>query len=293
MEPDLDLRDLSVFLAVARAGSFGRAANELTVTQPAVSERIRHLERVTGRPLFERTTRGATPTAAGEQLIPYAERCLAVAAEALEATRRADDVPQFVIAVHSTFAPRVVPTVLGALRSLPRRVVVRDAHSHEVRALVLDGVANVGFTVPAPAVPGLRRTALPPDPVVSVVANDHPLSRRRGVDLAALRDSVLAVNAWGDGTDRFVARLKHAGIDDRHVRYCADAATAATLARDHGHVAFVGRAAVQSDIDHGLLRQVPIKALSGWHIRLDLVHRTADKNDPAIRTIRDASLTLK
>jgi DNA-binding transcriptional LysR family regulator len=291
MEPDLDLRDLSVFLAVARAGSFGRAATELTVTQPAVSERIRHLERVTSRPLFERTSRGAILTSAGEQLVPYAERCLALAAEALEATQRADDLPQFVIAVHSTFASRVVPTALAALRELPRRVVVRDAHSHEVRALVLDRVADVGFSVAAPTTSGLIRRSLPPDPVVALTAPDHPVARRRIVDIAALRDCVLAINRWGDGAERFVDRLQQAGIDDRQVRYCADAATAVTLARDHAHVAFVGRAAAESDLAHDLLRQVPIKSLSGWQIRLDFVHRTAQKNDLAIRTIAAAVAT--
>ena len=76
----LDLRDLEVFLAVERQGSFSRAASELLVSQPAVSERIRHLERVVGTEVFERTTRGASLTPAGEQLLPFAKRCAAIAA---------------------------------------------------------------------------------------------------------------------------------------------------------------------------------------------------------------------
>src|SRR3954453_4401174 len=109
----LDLRDLEVFLAVVRQGSFGRAATELIVTQPAVSDRIRHLERVVGTEVFERTARGAVLTAAGEHLVPYAERCTALAAEAVETMQSGEHFPRFVIAVHSTFAPRIVPVVLG------------------------------------------------------------------------------------------------------------------------------------------------------------------------------------
>ena len=161
----LDLRDLEVFLAVARRGSFGRAAGELLVSQPAVSERIRHLERVVGTPVFERTTRGATLTPAGEQLLPFAQRCAAIAAEAVEAVQQGERHPRLVIAVHSTFAPRVLPLVLGALAHTPRRVAVRDAHSHEVEALVLDGVADIGFAIPGVARRGLRRLSLAPDPV--------------------------------------------------------------------------------------------------------------------------------
>src|SRR6478752_5141938 len=107
----LDLRDLEVFLAVVRHGSFGRAAASLIVTQPAVSDRIRHLERVVGTDVFERTARGAVLTAAGEQLLPYAERCTALAAEAEAAIRDGEHFPRFVIAVHSTFAHRTVPMV--------------------------------------------------------------------------------------------------------------------------------------------------------------------------------------
>src|SRR5262249_40064170 len=157
---DLDLRDLAVFLAVERQGSFGRAAGELFVSQPAVSERIRHLERVVGRPVFERSARGGALTPTGEALLPYARRRVAPAGEALEHTRAAGGVPRFVIAVHSTFAPRVVPNVLGALRDLPRRVAVRDAHSEDVVTFVADGGADVGFAIPGPRARGLVRVPL-------------------------------------------------------------------------------------------------------------------------------------
>src|SRR5258708_29887278 len=161
----LDIRDLEVFLAVVRTGSFGRAAAALIVTQPAVSDRIRHLERVVGTEVFERTARGAVLTSAGEQLLPYAERCTALATEAVETIQAGEHFPRFVVAVHSTFAQRVVPMVLGALVSVPRRIAVRDAHSDEVEALVLDGVADVGFAIPSSARRGLRRAPLRPDPV--------------------------------------------------------------------------------------------------------------------------------
>ena len=151
----LDLRDLEVFLAVVRNGSFGRAASALIVTQPAVSDRIRHLERVVGTEVFERTARGAVLTAAGEQLLPYAERCTALATEAVEAIQEGEHFPRFVVAVHSTFAPRVVPMVLGALAS-SRGASPCETHSHEVEALVLDGVADVGLR---DSEPGSTRTA--------------------------------------------------------------------------------------------------------------------------------------
>src|SRR5690349_1296131 len=131
----LDLQDLTVFVTVARLGSFGRAAADLMVSQPAVSERVRHLERTLGRAVFERSARGARVTPAGEALLPYAQRCLAIADEALETARQVESVPRLVLAVHSTFASRIVPFVLHALADLPRRFAARDVHSELVGPL--------------------------------------------------------------------------------------------------------------------------------------------------------------
>jgi LysR family transcriptional regulator, putative pyruvate carboxylase regulator len=281
----LDLRDLDVFLAVEREGSFGRAANALMVTQPAVSERIRHLEHAVGRPLFDRTTRGVTITAAGAALVPYAHRCLTVAAESIEAARRADGTRSLVVAVHSTFAQRVVPLVLDALEPARRRLAIRDVHSEDVAGLVLDGVADIGFALSASAPRGLRRVELPADDIVCAVDTDHPLASKRRVSLKHLRETLLAVNAWGDGAQGFMDQLGVAGIEDWRIRYCGDAATALALACNNGHVALVARSAFAMSARE-TLREIPLPGLSRWRVRLDLLHRRADRDEPLVRNLK-------
>jgi len=175
-----------------------------------------------------------------------------------------------------------VPYVLGALRALPRRLAIRDAHSEDVVALVADGGADVGFAIPGPRARGLTRVALRPDPVVCVAAPEHAITRARRPGLGALADALLAVNAWGDGCDAFLGRLRRAGVADWQVRFCGDAATALTLARDHEHVAFVTQAAVPAD---ARVRQVPLPGIAAWSVRLDLVHRTRDRDTPATRAL--------
>jgi DNA-binding transcriptional LysR family regulator len=282
----LDLRDVEVFLAVERQGSFGRAAAELLITQPAVSERVRHLERLVGQPLFERSNRGVVLTPGGEALLPYARRCVALAAETVEVTRAASGAPAFVVAVHSTFASRVVPFVLGTLATLPRRISIRDVHSEEVPSLVRDGVAHVGFALAASAMPGVRRTPLEPDRVICVAAPDHGIAQLARPTVRALRGAVLAVNPWGDGADEFLTRIHDAGVDDWRIRRCGDDATALTLAHEHGHVAFVSHAAARAHLADGRLRRIPMANLSRWIVRLDLLTRTRDADDGvvAVRT---------
>jgi DNA-binding transcriptional LysR family regulator len=284
----LALADLEVLVAVEREGSFGRAASALMLTQPAVSERVRNLERTVGRQLFERTPRGAVATPAGAALLPYARRCLALATEALDAAREAEASRSLVVAVHSTFAPRVVPLVLDAVATTPRRVSIRDVHSEDVAGLVLDGVADVGFAMHAGTPRGLIRVELPDDPIVAVASPDHPLRSIRRPSIASLRSSLLAVNAWGDGADRFATQLAEASVEDWRVRYCGDAATALTLARAHDHVAFVTRSAAEALGGDGLVR-LSVAGLSGWRVRLDLLHRRSDRGDPLIPRIADAA----
>jgi DNA-binding transcriptional LysR family regulator len=81
----MDAADLRIFAAVARSGSMSRAASELGTVQSNVTARIRALEERLGIELFERSNRGATLTAAGLRLRPYADRVAGL----LEDARRA------------------------------------------------------------------------------------------------------------------------------------------------------------------------------------------------------------
>src|SRR5918992_4387411 len=75
----MDLRRLSYFLAVAEEEQFTRAAERVSVAQPAVSAQIRRLEAELGEPLFHRDQRAVRLTAAGEALLPHARAALAAA----------------------------------------------------------------------------------------------------------------------------------------------------------------------------------------------------------------------
>ena len=83
--PDLDPDLLKAFLAVAEHRSFTRAAAALNRTQSAISVQVRRLEERLGAKLFHRDRAGVAPTAAGDELRAYAERILALNAEAIGA----------------------------------------------------------------------------------------------------------------------------------------------------------------------------------------------------------------
>lgn len=88
MEPDIDLRKVRYFVAVAERLHFGQAATALHITQPALSRQIQQLEREIGVELFVRSSREVALTAAGEQFLDFSRQLLALTQTALENVRR-------------------------------------------------------------------------------------------------------------------------------------------------------------------------------------------------------------
>src|SRR2546428_13394458 len=106
----MDLRRLEVFAKVAELGSFSRAADALSLTQPTVSEHVRALEDELGVQLLDRLGRGATPTHAGRLLLGYARRMLALQREARQALDQ--------------FPGRLSGQLVGGGSTIPRRDVL-------------------------------------------------------------------------------------------------------------------------------------------------------------------------
>jgi DNA-binding transcriptional LysR family regulator len=282
----IEVQDMRAFLAVVREGSFGRAATTLLVSQPSVSERIVRLERLVGVRLFDRTNRGATLTAAGRRFLPYAQRTVALVQEAATAARSDEQPPEFRITVHSTFSHRAIPLVLEALAGLPRALKFRDAHSDEIVAMLLDGVTDIGFVLPATAARGLRYLSLPTDPVICVCAPTHALAAKRTVRLEALADHYVALNVWGTHAEGFVDQLERAGLPEWHRRECSDANTAIRLARGNDHIAFVTASAAAEDLTSGTLLRLNVQPAPRWTVPLAIAYPERYHTDPAITAIR-------
>jgi DNA-binding transcriptional LysR family regulator len=215
----MELRQLDAFVAVARAGSFTRAADQLGIVQPAVSQAVRRLEEELGLTLFERTSRRVTPTAAGAAFLPHAEAVLARLAEARQAAAA--------LTAGEAGAIRVAGT--GGAAALLRRLqeTLRERYP-DVRLelarvqpkpklqAVLDGELDAALTRSAPRMPGLAFTELATEPSCAVVAVDHPLAGAGRVALAQLAPFPLAVIARREPERRraeLAAICRAAGIE--------------------------------------------------------------------------------
>ncbi len=191
IEPPVDLRELRYFLAVAEELNFTRAAARLHVAQQALSAAIRQLEESLGVRLFTRSTRHVALTAAGEVLIPAAQRILTEVGDAVHevheaaAGRHGRLTVGVAIAVHGTHLVR------EAIRRFSERSPAVDLHvvdhdHSDPSAGLASGASQAAFVLGPLTVDGLASLTVLQEPRHVMLPADHPLGKRRRLHAADL-----------------------------------------------------------------------------------------------------------
>jgi len=145
----LDATALKTFVAVAREGSLSRAAQQLHLTQPALSLQLKGLQARLGVRLFERTARGMRLTPDGAALLPLADRALGAQREFLAAAQRLQQQVRGTLSIGTILDPEF--TRLGAflhelVESAPHlQTVLRQGMSGEVLQRLDAGSHDVGY----------------------------------------------------------------------------------------------------------------------------------------------------
>jgi DNA-binding transcriptional LysR family regulator len=191
----LDPRRLLTFREVARRGSFSRAADALSLTQPAVSQQVAALERQLGAQLLDRGPGGPVTTEAGALLLAHADAIadrLAQADTQLGELLRAERetlrvgafpsalgsiVPAAIVAVHEERPELLIEAVEGSAQANGERVATGALHV---------AVCFQDATAPLHVPDGTERHELGDEAMLAMLPTSHPLSRRRRIDLAEL-----------------------------------------------------------------------------------------------------------
>ncbi|AJE41269.1 transcriptional regulator CynR [Streptomyces nodosus] len=171
-----ELRHLRYLLAVAEHGSFTRAAEELRISQPTLSQQVRQLERIVGVPLLDRTGRSVRLTDAGETYARHARRAL----RDLEAGRRAvQDVQDLSrghlrLAATPTFSAYLVGPLVAALHDRHPGITLdlRELTQDRIESDLLADDLDLGIAFSGPHLPGVSSTTLFTE-TLSLVTGDH------------------------------------------------------------------------------------------------------------------------
>src|SRR5256712_206830 len=190
---DLRLARLETLAAVARHGSFSRAARELHLSQPAVSMQVRQLELALGLPLLERVGKRAFPTKAGELLLAHAGRALRELETGLEVVQQLRGIVagRIRLGTSASFSIYLLPPALRRFRSrYPRtELTVVTGNAPEIARAVVGRELDVGIvSLPVRE----RELAVSPFYRDEVVAIAPPDRRWRRGHRAAARDLVSA-----------------------------------------------------------------------------------------------------
>lgn len=148
MPRNLDLTALRSFVVVSDVGGVTRAAGLLNLTQSAVSMQIKRLEEALGLALLDRSGRGVALTAAGEQLLGYARRLLALNDEALGRLTHQAYEGEIVLGVPADVVYPVIPQVMQRFAAeYPRmKVQLVSSYTRRLKALFARGDADVILT---------------------------------------------------------------------------------------------------------------------------------------------------
>jgi DNA-binding transcriptional LysR family regulator len=207
---------LRVFVAVARAGGFSRAAARLHRTQPAVSQALRALEDEVGEALFLRMGRRVALTPAGVILLEHAEQSAAVLGRARERLQAlgALESGELVIGTSDTNACYVLPPVLAAFRARYPGVELRLSNrpSPATERQVLEREVDVGFVTLPAASPRLVAEPLVTREDVAIFAPDHPLASRRRLRFEALLAHPLLVLDRGARSRKWIDERLSAAV---------------------------------------------------------------------------------
>lgn len=210
----LDLRQLAAFNAVASTGSLGRAAEQLHVTQPALSRTIRKLEEEAGGPLFERHSKGMQLTDIGRALLPHATLLEREAEHAIEEIRAMLGLGKGMIRVGAVgsiacmILPHAISNICRRWPNLQVHVIegvwdrLADALvSHEIDLAL--GVANDDVGEEIVAINSCRWE----DTSYIVAAQDHPLRGKDNLTLADTSGERWAIPPKGTDPYMHLARI--------------------------------------------------------------------------------------
>jgi DNA-binding transcriptional LysR family regulator len=286
----MDFRQLRYFVAVYEEGHVGRAAERLSLSQPALSQQIRQLEHSLDLSLFERSNKRLLPTLAAHTLYNHALPLLDGLQRAHEAMRnfKGQSLRTLAIGVLQTVRPSLIPQLLERLRKAQPHLVVQiyELSGLEIERRLLNGNLDIGISYLPPRQPGLHGLLLYEDELQLVIPDTHPLKDFKKVSIRQAAElPMLMLGEEFQIRQIWQAQLASQG---RRPQVQAEMNNMAGILDSLAHTALAtilpGRAKEAAEDDQGLLwkplsePRVPLK--------VGLVFRDAQRQQASVELLR-------
>lgn len=260
---------LIVFRTVAKHLSFSKAARELLLTQPAITQQIKALEEQFGHPLFHRGGGRISLTPGGAALLPFAERVRLLSDEASAAVAKAygHEAGELNIGASQTIAQYLLPTFIAAFlqRSPQVRVTARSGNSDEMLSALISGEIQLALLEGPEQRSDIHIEPFMEDHMVLVVPASHEWAGQK-IRLGDFKSQPLLTREFGSGSRRVVEQaLADAGLTARelNVSMVFDSTEGLLNAVEAGlGVTFVSRWAVRNQLALGTLKLAHVQGLA-------------------------------
>jgi DNA-binding transcriptional LysR family regulator len=286
---NVSIRQLRIFAAAARHGSFARAAEEMHISPPAVSMQIGDLERSLGLPLFDRIGRSASLTMTGEYFLVHARRILGSLREAEDTIARFRGLKGGLLSIGMvSTAKYFVPRLLAQFRTGHPAVEPRLSlgNRESLAAALSRGEVDLAIMGRPPRELATRAEPFAAHPFVIVASPSHALTHREHVPAAALASEPFLVREMNSGTRTSMTQF----FRDHQIEPLAimemqsnEAIKQAVIA-DMG-LAFLSLHTLGLELQFWLLRILPVEdlpLLRRWFV----VHPQARTLSPAAESFR-------
>lgn len=290
----MDVEQLKTFVTLAETRNTSRTAALLFLSQPAVTNRLRVLERELGCVLAEHAGKEMHLTEKGKAFLPYATQVLRVVEEGMSMLRaHGDSGPNLRVAASPLPSMYILPRILHSqkARSPEMCVHIRTNHQREVFSEVLDSAADVGLVGVNFRHPAIESVKVYEDEVSLVASYDHELASKalvRPSDLAHTnvvwfdRDAVASF--WRELEDE----LLRAGLDAKRNAIWVDNAEAAKSVAKSGYgVAFLPSLAIASELRDRTFTTLHAPWLPRIKYEVFVIYKKARQATPLIREFLD------
>lgn len=274
LENGLNLHHLRVFHVVARHLSFSRAAEELFISQPAVSMHVKQLESAVGMPLFEKQGRRVRLTDAGHRLYAYGQRIFVLLQETVQAMEamRGGNQGRLRVAADTTAGVYVVPEFLGMFRrASPQVTIFLEVINRSVAVKrLLEGEVDLAIVGRVPGDESLEIIKFLVNELVIIAWPDHPLVGVSRLPVSELARETFLLREPGSGTRATAESVfSEAGVEiSTGMELGSNSAIKEAVANGLG-IAVISRRAIDLELQAGRLAVLDVDGFPHkryWHV---------------------------
>jgi len=265
----IDFRHLETFCRVADLKSFSKAADDLFLTQPTISGHILSLEQSLSLRLFDRTSREVRLTKAGEVFLKYASKILSFRKDLLNALSEFSQGIRGELSLGASTIPGeyLLPRLLSDFKKGHPHFIIslKIADTKEIIQYVFQDNVEFGIIGAKLNYPSLHFEKYEEDEIIVVAPPDHPLTRKKRVNVEELSKVPWIIREEGSGTQMSVEKaLRKKGKSLKQFHVVMEMGSTSSVkegVKAKLGLAFLSKRAVEEEISQGSLSRIDVEGI--------------------------------